>query len=128
MTFANFITIQYALLIDRVPALSSIFSNLWIFAALFVAGYVPAAIVIGYWHRKSQWKIEQEAMFNENVIGARMWLFMIELIEGNVSDEEKKEVRNMLKQIIKKNPSGTGSSTATSTESSKLIEQHEKEN
>ena len=67
-------------------------------------------------------------MFNENVIGARMWLFMIELIEGNVSDEEKKEVRNMLKQIIKKNPSGTGVSTTTSTDSSKLIEQHEKEN
>lgn len=108
MTFANFITIQYALLIDRIPALNSVFSNLWIFAAIFVSGYVPIAIIIGYWHRKSQWKIEQEAMFNENVIGARMWLFMLELIEGNVTEEEKKQVRTMLKQIIKKNPVETG--------------------
>lgn len=107
MTFANFITIQYALLIDRVPVLNSLFSNLWIFAALFISAYIPIAIVIGYWHRKTQWKVEQEAMFNENIVQARLWLFMLELIEGNVSEEEKKEMRNMLKQIIKKNPAAT---------------------
>ena len=104
MTFANFITIQYALLIREVPALESMFSNLWIFAVIFIVAYIPVAIIVGYWHRKSQWKIEQEAAFRENVIGARMWLFMLELIEGNVTEEEKKEVRNMLKQIMKKNP------------------------
>jgi hypothetical protein len=71
-----------------------------------VAAYMPLAIIIGYWHRKSQWKIEQEAIFNENVVQARMWLFTLELIEGNVTDEEKKEMRNMLRQIIKKNPVG----------------------
>ena len=104
MTFANFVTIQYALLIDRVPVLNSIFSDLWLFAAIFVAAYVPISIAIGYWHRKSQLKIEQEAYFNENVVQARLWLFMLELIEGNVADEEKKEMRNMLRQIIRKSP------------------------
>jgi hypothetical protein len=104
MTFANFVTIQYALLIERVPSLESIFPSIWIFATIFVAAYMPLAIIIGYWHRKSQWKIEQEAIFNENVVQARLWLFMLELIEGNVSDEEKKEMRNMLRQIIKKDP------------------------
>src|SRR5688572_15736409 len=102
MTFANFIIIQYALLIERIPSLSSIFGNLWIFALIFILGYVPSAILAGYWHRKSQWKVEQEALFNENVIGARMWLFMIELIEGKVSDQEKKEMQDMLRKIIKK--------------------------
>jgi hypothetical protein len=102
MTFANFVTIQYALLIDRVPALNSAFPNLWIFAAMFVSGYIPVAIIIGYWHRKSQWKVEQDALFNENVVGARMWLFMLELIDGKLSEEEKKEMRNMLRKIVKK--------------------------
>ena len=106
MTFANFVTIQYALLIERVPSLESVFPSIWIFATIFVAAYMPLAIIIGYWHRKSQWKIEQEAIFNENVVQARLWLFMLELIEGNVTDEEKKEMRNMLRQIIKKNPVG----------------------
>jgi hypothetical protein len=102
MTFANFITIQYALLINRIPWLESIFSNLWIFALLFVTGYIPLAIVVGNWHRTSQWKIEQEATFRENVVGARMWLFMLELIDGNVTDEEKQEMRQFLRQILKK--------------------------
>jgi uncharacterized membrane protein len=104
MTFANFVTIQYALLIDEVPVLNSIFSDLWLFAAVFVAAYIPISIIVGYWHRKSQLKIEQEAIFNENVMNARMWLFMLELVEGNASEEEKAQMRNMLKQIIKKNP------------------------
>lgn len=102
MTFANFITIQYALLVDRIPTLNSVFSNLWIFAAVFVAAYFPISILVGYWHRKSQWKIEQDALFNENVVGARMWLFMLELIDGKLTEEEKKEMRNVLRKIVKK--------------------------
>lgn len=105
MTFANFITIQYALLVKNIPTLSSVFGDLWLFASLFVAAYVPIAIIIGYWHRKSQMKIEQEAVFYENVIGARMWLFMLELIEGNATEEEKKEMRNLLRKIVKKGSS-----------------------
>ncbi len=104
MTFINFITIQYALLIDRVPALNSIFSNLWVFALVFIGAYMPLAIVIGYWHRKTQWKVEQEAMFNENVVQARLWLFMIRLVQGKVSEKERAEMQEMLEKIIKKQP------------------------
>jgi hypothetical protein len=104
MTFLNFITIQYALLIDRVPALNSIFSNLWVFALVFIGAYMPLAIVIGYWHRKTQWKVEQEAMFNENVVQARLWLFMIRLVQGKVSEKERAEMQEMLEKIIKKQP------------------------
>jgi hypothetical protein len=104
MTSATFITTQYVLLIERIPSLVQVFPNIWVFAVVLFAVYMPLAIVVGYWHRKSQWKIEQDAAFRENVIGARMWLFMLELIEGNVSEEEKKQVRAMLNQIMKKNP------------------------
>jgi hypothetical protein len=102
MTFLNFITIQYALLINRVPALQNIFGSLWAFALVFMAAYVPLAIVIGYWHRKSQWKIEQEAMFYENVVQPRLWLFVIELIEGKTTEQERKEMKRMLENITKK--------------------------
>lgn len=104
MTFLNFITIQYALLIDRVPMLNSVFPNLWIFAIVFIAAYMPLAIVIGYWHRKTQWKVEQEAMFSENVVQARLWLFMIRLVQGKVSEKEQTEMQEMLEKIIKKLP------------------------
>ncbi len=104
MTFANFMVIQYALLIERVPVLQPVFPSMWVFATIFVAVYVPLAIVIGYWHRKTQWKVEQEAMFSENVVQARLWLFMIRLVQGKATEAEQAEMQEMLDKILKKLP------------------------
>lgn len=102
MTFANFITIQYKLLLEKIPSIDTITGgNIIVFAVIFVALYVPLSIIIGYWHRKSQWKVEAEALFKENKIGATMWLFVIDLIDGKVTDQEKKEMRDMLLKITK---------------------------
>ncbi len=48
ISFANFIVIQYRLLIEYVPALKLVFSNLIAFAITFLTIYVPAAVVIGW--------------------------------------------------------------------------------
>ncbi|HEX7274470.1 MAG TPA: hypothetical protein VF248_02550 [Nitrososphaeraceae archaeon] len=101
MTFANFITIQYQLLIDRLPYWAGIFNSIWIFAILFVLAYVPVSIVLGYWHRKSQWKVEQDALFRENKVGAIMWMYVIDLIEGKVAEEDRKLMREALLRITK---------------------------
>ena len=101
MTFANFITIQYQLLIDQLPYLEGIFNSIWIFAIMFILFYVPLSIVLGYWHRKSQWKVEQDALFRENKVGALMWMYVIDLIEGNVSEEDKKLMREALLKITR---------------------------
>ena len=119
MTFANFITIQYSLLIERMPTFDSIFPSVWIFATIFVAGYIPLAIFIGYWHRKSQWKVEAEALFKENKIGATMWLFVIDMIDGKVTEEEKKEMRIMLSNIIKRRDAKTPKENAEASENQK---------
>ena len=104
MTFANFIVIQYKLLIDRMPSIDSLTGgNIIGFAMTFIAIYVPLSIIIGYWHRKSQWRVEAEALFNENRIGATMWLFVIDLIDGKITEQEKKEMREMLLKITKGN-------------------------
>jgi hypothetical protein len=101
MTFANFITIQYQLLIDRLPYLAGIFDSILTFAILFVLAYVPLSIVLGYWHRKCQWKVEQDALFRENKVGAIMWMYVIDLIEGNVSEEDKKLMKDSLLKITR---------------------------
>lgn len=102
MTFANFITIQYKLLLDKIPSVDALTGgNIIGFALLFIALYVPLGIIIGYWHRKSQWKVEAEALFKENKIGATMWLFVIDLIDGKVTEQDKKEMREMLSKITK---------------------------
>ena len=101
MTFANFITIQYKLLIDQIPSLAGIFDNIAIFAIVFILAYVPLSIFLGYWHRKSQWKVEQDALFRENKVGAIMWMYVIDLIEGKVSEEDKKLMKDALLGITR---------------------------
>jgi uncharacterized membrane protein len=105
MTFANFVTIQYKLLIEKVPFLThSIFSSIWVFAIVFVVVYVPLGMIIGYWHRKNQFSVEQEALFSQNQIGATINLFIIDLIDGKVTEEEKQQMRNYLLKIMKRSP------------------------
>ena len=100
--FADTIMIQYNLLIDRLPFLDRfIGSDLVGFAIIFIASYVPLAIIIGYWHRKSQWTVEVEALFKENPLGATMWLFVIDMVEGKINEKEKQDMREMLLKIIK---------------------------
>ncbi|TLX86436.1 MAG: hypothetical protein E6L04_03520 [Thaumarchaeota archaeon] len=101
MTFANFITIQYKLLIDQIPYLAGVFDNIILFATVFILAYVPLSIFLGYWHRKSQWKVEQDALFRENKVGAIMWMYVIDLIEGNVSEEDKKLMKEALLGITR---------------------------
>lgn len=48
ISFLNFITIQYVLLIQRLPFLKSVFSNLILFATTFIITYVPLCIVLGW--------------------------------------------------------------------------------
>ena len=100
--FADTILIQYNLLIDRLPFLDPFLgANIIGFAIIFIALYVPLAVIIGYWHRKSQWTVEVEALFKENKVGAMMWLFVIDLVEGKINEKEKKEMREMLLKITK---------------------------
>ena len=106
--FADTILIQYALLIEKFSFIDSLLgANIVGFAIIFIALYVPLATIIGYWHRKSQWTVEVEALFKENKVGAIMWLFVIDLVEGKINEKEKKEMREMLLKITK----GKGKST-----------------
>ena len=50
---------------------------------------------------KSQWKVEQDALFRENKVGAIMWMYVIDLIEGKVSEEDKKLMRESLLKITR---------------------------
>ena len=100
--FADTILIQYALLIEKFPFIDSLLGgNLVGFAIIFIALYLPLATIIGYWHRKSQWTVEVEALFKENKVGAMMWLFVIDLVEGKINEKEKKEMREILLKITK---------------------------
>ena len=48
LSFANFMVIQYRLLIEYIPFLEALFSSLMAFAVTFFLVYVPIATIIGW--------------------------------------------------------------------------------
>ena len=121
ITFGEFIVIQYKLLIDKVPFINSfIGGNIIGFASIFFAIYIPLSLIIGYWHRKNQLKVDSEALFKENKIGATLWLFVIDLIDGKLTDREKQEMREMLLRITKGKITKGKSNTKDSTENASV--------
>ena len=99
LTFINFILIAYRLLIERVTVFKEIVPELWIFALLFILIYIPAATLIGFWHRRTQLRVETTLVQQQNPILARMIRTLLDVQTGKASKEEIEEFRKMLNSI-----------------------------
>jgi len=101
MAFANFVLIFYRLLIEQVEILGNIFSSLWMFIVAFLLVYIPVALLIGYWHRKTQMRVEQEQAMRQNPMMARNFRMLVDIFEGKATKEEIEDFRKQLKSIEK---------------------------
>ena len=102
LTFINFILISYRLLIEKIPMFQELIPNLSIFVLLFLAFYIPAAIIIGFWHRKTQLKVETTLTMQQNPVLAKMFRTMLDVQTGEASEKEIKEFRDFLTKIERK--------------------------
>ena len=67
VAISNWITIQYRLLLENIPVLNSLFSNLWIFLIVATVIFTIVSILGGHYiHRKRQFRIEQAVATEEN--------------------------------------------------------------
>lgn len=102
LTFINFILISYRLLIEKVTIFKEIVPELWIFALLFIIIYAPSAVLIGYWHRRTQLRVETTMIQQQNPIFTRMIRTLLDVQMGTATKEEIEEFREMLTKIEKK--------------------------
>ena len=102
LTFTNFILISYRLLIEKIPFIQELIPNLWMFIIAFLALYIPAALLIGYWHRKTQLKVESTLTHQQNPLLAKMFRTMLDVQTGKATKEEIQEYRILLRNIEKK--------------------------
>ena len=102
LTFVNFILIAHRLLIEKVTVFKELIPELWIFAALFIVCYVPAAILIGFWHRRTQLRVETTLVQQQNPVLARMIRTLLDVQTGIATKEEIEEFRKMLESIEKR--------------------------
>ena len=102
LTFINFILISYRLLIEKIPMFQDLIPNLSIFVLLFLGFYIPTAIIIGFWHRKTQLKVETTLNMQQNPMFAKMIRTILDVQTGKASDKEIKEFREFLIKIENK--------------------------
>ena len=102
LTFVNFILISYRLLIEKVPVFQKLVPELWIFALLFILIYLPAATLIGFWHRRTQLRVENTLVQQQNPVLAKMVRTLLDVQMGIASKEEIDKFRKMLVKIEKK--------------------------
>ena len=95
LTLVNFILTVYNFAILKIPVLST-YLNLPLFVLIFFLVYVPLAIIIGYWHRRNQYAVENEALLQENWIWAWIVHYEIRLIKGKTIPREDEAVLNYL--------------------------------
>ena len=101
LTFINFILISYRLLIEKVAFLGELIPELWIFAIIFLVSYIPTAILIGAWHRKTQLRVEATIIAQANPVLAKMFRTLLDVQTGKADDEEIEKFRKMLEGIEK---------------------------
>lgn len=107
LTFMNSILIAYHFAISQFTFLDNIFFSVGLFALFFLGIYIPASVIIGYWHRRHQWTVENEALLQENWVWAWIARYQIRLIEGKASHEESKQVIDYLEAILQRQKNGT---------------------
>lgn len=102
LTFVNFILISYRLLIERIPFLQETIPELWVFVLIFLAFYIPTSIIIGFWHRKTQLKVETTLAMEQNPLVAKIFRTMLDVQTGKATKEEIEKFREFLLKIEKK--------------------------
>ena len=107
LSFSNFVLIFHRLLVERVEFLENIFPELWIFALIFLLGYIPLGVLVGAWHRRTQMKVEQEQALLQNPFLARNFRMLVDILEKKASKEEIDKFRNLMKMIEDRGYSST---------------------
>jgi hypothetical protein len=67
VAITNWITIQYKLLLENIPVLNAVFSNIWIFMIAAAVIFTIISVLGGHYiHRKRQFRLENALSVEEN--------------------------------------------------------------
>ena len=99
LAFSNTILIVYYFLIERITFFSGQIPSIGIFTLLFLGIYLPLAIIIGYWHVKTQFRTETMALWEQRPYFAKTFRLLLNMSLDRAKKEELESMRNFLKKI-----------------------------
>jgi hypothetical protein len=92
--------ITYNFAIKQLPFGIGDYMSLPLFVLIFVSLYAPAAIILGVWHRKHQYSVENEALLRQNWMWAWIMQYKIRLIQGKTNPKEDSLVISYLNEVL----------------------------
>jgi hypothetical protein len=120
IAISNWVTIQYRLVLENVPILSSVFSNIGTFLIVAVVLFSIISVLGGHYiHRKRQFRIEQELATEENPYLYRaapgkerdlmvpIYILQLETLEdllrqnNGLTDEKKRQFESFKADLVK---------------------------
>ena len=120
IAISNWITIQYRLVLENIPILNSLFSNIVIFLIVAVVMISVISVLGGHYiHRKRQFRIEQELAIEENpylykaapgkekYLMIPIYILQLETLEdllkqtNALTDEKKMQFQNFKTELLK---------------------------
>ncbi|HET7644429.1 MAG TPA: hypothetical protein VFK40_13055 [Nitrososphaeraceae archaeon] len=120
IAISNWITIQYRLVLENIPILNSLFSNIVIFLIVAVVLISIISVLGGHYiHRKRQFRIEQELATEENPYLYRaapgkekdlmipIYILQLETLEdllrqnNSLTNEKKMQFQNFKTELLK---------------------------
>ena len=66
---------------------------------MFVVVYIPTALVVGWWHRRTQMRVESDIGFQANREQVRLFRLILERQIGEATDQDIRDVIAQLKRI-----------------------------
>jgi hypothetical protein len=120
IAISNWITIQYRLVLENIPMLTTVFSNIAVFTIVAVIIFSIISVLGGHYiHRKRQFRLEQELITEENPYLYRaapgkerdlmvpILILQMESIEdllrqnNALTDEKKRQFENFKVELVK---------------------------
>jgi len=96
MSFANFLAIQYRLVIEYIPVFKELFVRLHVFVIAFFLTYIPVAIVIGWLdYKKFSVPVELEVKAKANP-----WVRDIALALTYIAEGKNEEAKVVLRKWV----------------------------
>jgi len=102
ISFANFVVIQYRLLIEHIPVLKLFFASLTAFAVTFFLVYIPLAILIGWLdYKKIAVPIDAALTARASPYAKSIARSLYILVESlDIPQEKKEEIKKVLEPWI----------------------------
>ena len=99
LTLVNFILISYRYLVEQDSSMEQIIPNLSNYTIILLVFYIPASILIGNWHKRTQLSTENTIKRLEDPLLAHICRIILDTKIGKSSKKEIDELQKFLSKI-----------------------------